>query len=57
MGMSYVMLKSLLFGISMETELETGTEISSGIVWNQCIYMKNEGILMMYSLSLINCEL
>ena len=34
--------QSLLFGISMETESLLGETVSSGILWNDCIYMKNK---------------
>jgi len=36
------MLPFTLFGISMETKLDFGEEISSGIEWNPCIFKKNE---------------
>ncbi|XP_052060796.1 uncharacterized protein LOC127701053 isoform X1 [Mytilus californianus] len=35
-------MRSLIFGISMETVHPTGETVSSGILWNECIFMQNE---------------
>ncbi|XP_076113282.1 leukemia inhibitory factor receptor-like isoform X1 [Mytilus galloprovincialis] len=35
-------MRSLIFGISMETVHPTGDTVSSGILWNECIFMQNE---------------
>ena len=34
-------MQSLLYGISMETKHSSGETVSSGILWNNCIYRKN----------------
>lgn len=34
-------MQSLLYGISMETVHYSGETVSSGILWNDCIYRKN----------------
>ena len=34
-------MQSLLYGISMETVHSSGETVSSGILWNDCIYRKN----------------
>lgn len=39
-------MQSLLYGISMETVHYSGETVSSGILWNDCIYRKNRKPLM-----------
>lgn len=39
---SRISLDFTIFGISMETKMASGEEISSGILWNSCIFDKNE---------------
>lgn len=46
MTVQKVEMQSLLFGISMETVHSSGETVSSGILWNDCVYMKNQKPLM-----------
>ncbi|XP_033738178.1 uncharacterized protein LOC117325807 [Pecten maximus] len=41
-NVSRTSIEFTIFGISMETKMTSGEKISSGILWNSCLFNKNE---------------
>ncbi|XP_069126353.1 interleukin-6 receptor subunit beta-like isoform X2 [Argopecten irradians] len=41
-NVSRTSLEFTIFGISLETKMNSGEKISSGILWNSCLFNKNE---------------